>query len=137
MSVEEAQIRADVDDLLVQLLACLDVAPMLPAAVGKERLLQEVMLDVCINGARYTLTRCPHETSNGQINLSPREKEIVRLVCEGLPNKAISDVLAISPWTVGTYLKRIFAKLGVNSRAEMVARVLREGLLEGLTTAAV
>lgn len=130
MSIAEAQSRANVDDLFVQLLACLDAAPMSPAVVGKENLLQEVVLDICINGSRYTLTRCPHGASNGQINLSPREKEIIRLVCEGLPNKTISDVLEISPWTVGTYLKRIFAKLGVNSRAEMVARVLREGLLE-------
>ena len=66
-----------------------------------------------------------------QINLSPREQEIIRLICAGLPNKAISDVLEISPWTVGTYLKRIFAKLNVGSRAEMVAKVLQDGLLNG------
>lgn len=130
MSVDEAQSKASVDDLLLQLLECLDAAPMPHCVMWKDNVMQEVMLDICMNGARYTLTRCPQAVNNGQINLSPREKEIVRLVCEGLPNKVISDVLAISPWTVGTYLKRIFAKLAVNSRAEMVARVLREGLIE-------
>jgi Bacterial regulatory proteins, luxR family len=44
------------------------------------------------------------------------------MVAEGHPNKIIADVLNISPWTVCTYLRRIFAKLGVTSRAAMVAR---------------
>jgi DNA-binding CsgD family transcriptional regulator len=55
--------------------------------------------------------------------LSPREIEIVRLVAKGLPNKTIAGVLEISPWTVATYLRRVFAKLGVGSRAAMVARL--------------
>ena len=55
----------------------------------------------------------------------------MRLVANGLPNKAIADVLDVSLWTVGTHLRRIFAKLGVNSRAaEMVAHVLGGGLLD-------
>ena len=45
------------------------------------------------------------------------------MVAGGHPNKAIASVLNISSWTVCTYLRRIFAKLGVNSRAAMVARV--------------
>jgi DNA-binding CsgD family transcriptional regulator len=48
--------------------------------------------------------------------LSPRERQIVRLVAEGHVNKAIGAVLDISPWTVATHLRRIFAKLGVASR---------------------
>lgn len=62
-------------------------------------------------------------------NLSPREREIVRMVAQGYPNKIIADVLEISTWTVGTYLRRLFAKLGVTARAAMVARILEEGLL--------
>ncbi|HZA34714.1 MAG TPA: helix-turn-helix transcriptional regulator, partial [Vicinamibacterales bacterium] len=65
------------------------------------------------------------------ISLSPREREIVRLVAKGLPNKAIADVLDISLWTVATHLRRIFAKLGVGTRAEMIARVIGDGLLDG------
>jgi DNA-binding CsgD family transcriptional regulator len=51
-------------------------------------------------------------------------------VAKGLPNKAIADVLDISLWTVATHLRRIFAKLGVGTRAEMIARVLGDGLLD-------
>lgn len=57
--------------------------------------------------------------------LSPREQEIVRLTSHGLSNKAIAAVLDISPWTVNTYIRRIFTKLNVNTRAEMVAVAAR------------
>lgn len=56
--------------------------------------------------------------------LSPREYEIVRMVSQGLTNTAIANVLDISPWTVGTHLRRIFNKFHVNSRAAMVAHFL-------------
>jgi DNA-binding CsgD family transcriptional regulator len=59
--------------------------------------------------------------------LTPRETEIARLVAKGLPNKAIARILDISPWTIATHLKRIFAKLRINSRIELAVRVAREG----------
>jgi DNA-binding CsgD family transcriptional regulator len=48
----------------------------------------------------------------------------VRMVAQGHSNKIMADVLGISSWTVCTHLRRIFAKLGVGSRAAMVARLL-------------
>jgi DNA-binding CsgD family transcriptional regulator len=45
------------------------------------------------------------------------------MIARGLPNKTIAAVLEISTWTVGTYLRRIFAKLHVTSRAAMVAKL--------------
>jgi DNA-binding CsgD family transcriptional regulator len=68
-------------------------------------------------------------TNGKRIQLSPREQEIVRMVAKGHPNKVIADVLNISSWTVCTHLRRIFAKLGVGSRAAMVARMLEIGAL--------
>ena len=120
----------DVEDLLRQIVVHVgeEVAHSNPVReIGDT---QEVVLDVHMNGMRYTLTRSHSEDSDRQVSLSPREKEIVRLVAKGLPNKAISEVLDISPWTVATHLRRVFAKMAVTSRAEMVARVLKEGLLE-------
>jgi DNA-binding CsgD family transcriptional regulator len=55
--------------------------------------------------------------------LSPREAEVATMVARGLTNRAIATALDISLWTVATHLRRIFAKLGVNNRAEMVALV--------------
>jgi DNA-binding CsgD family transcriptional regulator len=56
--------------------------------------------------------------------LSPREREIARLVAQGLPNKAIGQVLEISAWTVATHLRRMYVKLNVSCRAAMVAVVI-------------
>lgn len=52
--------------------------------------------------------------------LTGRELQIATLVAQGLPNKKIAKKLHISEWTVATHLRRIFAKLNVDSRAAMV-----------------
>jgi DNA-binding CsgD family transcriptional regulator len=54
--------------------------------------------------------------------LTPRELQVVLLVASGHVNKEIADQLKISEWTVSTHLRRVFAKLGVESRAAMVYR---------------
>lgn len=86
----------------------------------------EVVIDTEIDGFRYFLVRAPKST-HSPVALSPREKEIVRMVAQGHPNKVIAGVLNISSWTVCTHLRRVFAKLGVGSRAAMVARLLELG----------
>src|SRR5215468_60296 len=89
----------------------------------------EVLFDDKIDGVRYVLLRtCAQESARPL--LSPREHEIARMVAKGLPNKTIASVLEISGWTVSSHLRRIFTKLGVNSRAAMVARILAIGHLE-------
>lgn len=89
---------------------------------------EEVLIDLEVDGNRYLLLRMP--PPNGKrVQLSPREQEIVRMVAKGHPNKVIADVLNISSWTVCTHLRRIFAKLGVGSRAAMVAQLLDTGVL--------
>jgi DNA-binding NarL/FixJ family response regulator len=54
--------------------------------------------------------------------LSARELQVACLVAKGCPNKQIAHKLHISEWTVATYLRRIFAKLDVESRAAMAYR---------------
>jgi DNA-binding CsgD family transcriptional regulator len=83
-----------------------------------------------VDGMRFTVT-CAHPPRlSANTRLSPREREITHLIIKGLPNKTIAAMLNISRWTVGTYVKRIFAKLNVNTRAELVAKVLQENLLD-------
>ena len=52
--------------------------------------------------------------------LTGRELQVAALVAEGNATKNIAYKLRISEWTVGTYLRRIFAKLNVENRAAMV-----------------
>jgi DNA-binding CsgD family transcriptional regulator len=87
---------------------------------------EEILVDIELDGWRYLLIRTI-PPSNPLVQLSPREQEIVRMVAVGHPNKVIAAVLNISSWTVGTHLRRIFAKLGVASRAAMVARCMDLG----------
>lgn len=96
---------------------------------GTEQTVNEVIFESDIDGVHYYLVRCPSRT-NSQINLSPRERAIAKLVAHGLPNKSISNLLHISPWTVATHLRRIFGKLGVTSRTAMITRLLEDNLLQ-------
>lgn len=91
----------------------------------------DVLLDTEVDGVRCMLIRLQSlHPAHAQIVLSPREQEIARMVAAGYPNKTIAAVLDISSWTVGTHLRRVFAKLGVGSRAAMVARLLESSLLK-------
>jgi DNA-binding NarL/FixJ family response regulator len=61
--------------------------------------------------------------------LTPRERQVLGMLAEGLPNKIIAARLGISEHTVKTHLTALFDKLGVSTRAEAVARGARLGLL--------
>lgn len=93
---------------------------------------QKVIFKATLHGTSYTLLSSPAQVESKveQTTLSPREEEIVRLASRGMSNKTIAAVLEISPWTVSTYVRRIFSKLGVNSRVEMVAIATKSGFLE-------
>jgi NarL family two-component system response regulator YdfI len=61
--------------------------------------------------------------------LSDREREVLRLVAQGLRNKEIAVRLKLSERTVKAYVTGVFNKLGVDSRAQAIAVAMREGLL--------
>jgi len=65
----------------------------------------------------------------GQGALSPREREVLRLVAGGSTNRDIAAALSIGDETVKTLLARAFAKLGVRRRAEAVSEAHKRGLL--------
>jgi ATP/maltotriose-dependent transcriptional regulator MalT len=58
--------------------------------------------------------------------LSPRERQVLRLVCEGYTNTEIARKLFISDVTVKVHVRHIFAKLGVRNRAEAVALAVKQ-----------
>jgi two-component system, NarL family, nitrate/nitrite response regulator NarL len=58
--------------------------------------------------------------------LSKREKEVARLVATGLSNRDISDKLGLSPHTVKNCLSRIFEKVGISTRIELVLYILSQ-----------
>lgn len=66
---------------------------------------------------------------SGRGALSPREREVLKLVAGGATNRDIAAKLSIGDETVKTLLSRTFAKLGVRRRAEAVSEAHRRGLL--------
>ncbi|SHH08494.1 helix-turn-helix transcriptional regulator [Streptoalloteichus hindustanus] len=79
------------------------------------------LLDTTQLGVRCVLVRPAPPPERLAALLSPREREIARMVGLGHTNKAIATVLEISLYTVSTHLRRVFAKLGVSTRAAMIA----------------
>jgi DNA-binding NarL/FixJ family response regulator len=71
--------------------------------------------------ARVLLPRTGHD-------LSPRERDVLRLVAEGLPNKTIARRLGISEKTVKTHLTSVFTTLGVTDRTSAALWAQRNGL---------
>jgi two-component system, NarL family, nitrate/nitrite response regulator NarL len=93
---------------------------------------EEVLLEMTVGESQYCLMRSKKASLLGTTTmprslkrepLSPREHEIARMIAQGHPNKTIARTLDISVWTVNTYLRRIFAKLDVTSRAAMIAQL--------------
>ena len=65
--------------------------------------------------------------SRGTSLLTPREEQVVALVAEGLGNRQIAGELGLSPHTVKKYLFRIFERLGVSTRVELVLYAVNNG----------
>jgi two-component system, NarL family, nitrate/nitrite response regulator NarL len=61
--------------------------------------------------------------------LTPREREVLALLAEGLPNKLVADRLGVSERTAKYHVAQILAKLGAHSRTEAVLRGARLGLV--------
>lgn len=63
----------------------------------------------------------------GQTLLTSREEQVVALVTDGLSNRDVANELGLSEHTVKKYLFRIFEKLGISSRVELVLYALHNG----------
>jgi DNA-binding NarL/FixJ family response regulator len=61
--------------------------------------------------------------------LTPREQEILQLMSQGLPNKAIASRLSISERTVTTHVANIYSKLHVNNRVSAIQEAMRRRIL--------
>jgi len=65
--------------------------------------------------------------SRGRKLLTPREEQVVALVADGLSNREVAEELNLSEHTIKKYLFRIFDKLGISSRVELVLYAVNHG----------
>jgi DNA-binding CsgD family transcriptional regulator len=70
--------------------------------------------------------RVDDEASAG---LTPREREVLRLIADGLSDRAVAAALSVGPGTVRSHLTSAYGKLGVGSRTAAVAAARRQGIL--------
>jgi DNA-binding NarL/FixJ family response regulator len=83
------------------------------------------------SAARTMPSRNAEESfDSGRIHLTPREREVLSLLCEGLPNKSIGRRLNISAGTVKIHVGKILSGLGVASRLQAVVIAHRQGLID-------
>ncbi len=73
-------------------------------------------------------TRPPGDAQPLPPDLTRREREVLTLIGQGLPNRAIAEKLFISEATVKTHINNLFAKAGIQDRADAVRRAIAAGL---------
>jgi DNA-binding NarL/FixJ family response regulator len=85
--------------------------------------------------AEFAARRDPSEAPTALVELTEREREILRLVARGLTNAEIAGRLVISPLTAKTHVSRILRKLDCRDRAQLVTLAYESGLVtRGETT---
>jgi len=75
----------------------------------------DFLLDLVISTSPLTV-----QPSRGMARLTVRERDVVHLVADGMRNQEIANKLALSEHTIRNYLLRIYDKLGISSRVELV-----------------
>jgi NarL family two-component system response regulator LiaR len=99
-----------------------ELAEAVRAAVAGKRRLAPVAMDALVEAL--------HQPPQIGHDLTPREREILKLVAEGLNNTEIADKLFISRSTVKTHVSNILAKLEASSRVEAVTTALQNNLID-------
>jgi NarL family two-component system response regulator LiaR len=101
------------------------VATVKAVASGEGKLDPALALKVLTEFQNYQRA----EVTEGFQPLTPREKEILQLMSEGLPNKTIASRLTISERTVTTHVANIYSKLHVNNRVSAIQEAMRRRIL--------
>jgi len=74
----------------------------------------------------------PASPTGQRTRLTPRELDVLRLICDGLSNKQIAAKLQVSVNTVGVHRANIMNALGIHKTAELVVYALQNGLVNPL-----
>jgi DNA-binding NarL/FixJ family response regulator len=81
-------------------------------------------------GERPLMAQVGHLEGGADEVLTPREREVVKLIAEAYTNRQIAEVLHVSEKTVESHRGNVLRKLGMRDRVELARYAIREGLLE-------
>ncbi|MYT24089.1 response regulator [Streptomyces sp. SID7760] len=102
-----------------------DITRAIRAAAAGQSVLDREVQERLLATAR---TKAPPLEGPLPEDLTPREREVLALIGEGLPNRGIAERLFISEATVKTHINNLFAKAGIRDRADAVRRAIASGL---------
>jgi len=120
-----AMLRAGARGYVVKDAAFTELIHAIETVVAGKRYLSpaitEIMVDEVLGSDR-------EESAANETTLTPRERQVLQMVAEGMSSRAIADVLCVSPKTIETHRTRLMKKLQLNSLADLVKYALREGI---------
>jgi two-component system, NarL family, nitrate/nitrite response regulator NarL len=126
--------RTPADQLLAQLRSV--VAGGSPLSAGVARTVLDLVRQIEGEGARRgerprhpDAARRPEPSGAARIDLTPREREVLSCLVQGMSYKGAASHLGISIDTVRTHIREVYRKLQVHSVAEAVSRAFRDGLV--------
>jgi DNA-binding NarL/FixJ family response regulator len=102
-----------------------DIARAIRAAAAGQSVLDREVQDRLLATVR---TKPPAPAQPLPADITPREREVLALIGQGLPNRAIAETLFISEATVKTHINNLFAKADIKDRADAVRRAIAAGL---------
>ncbi len=103
-----------------------DIARAIRAAAAGQAVLDRVVQDRLLAS---TLQAHPVVRAAPPADLTPREREVLALIGQGLSNRAIAEQLFVSEATVKTHINNLFAKADIRDRADAVRRAMAYGLI--------
>ncbi|MEB8341917.1 response regulator transcription factor [Streptomyces endophyticus] len=103
-----------------------DILRAIRAAAAGQSVLDRAVQDRLLATVRTTAPAAAPRSLPADI--TPREREVLTLIGQGLPNRAIAEKLFISEATVKTHINNLFAKADIRDRADAVRRAIAAGL---------
>jgi DNA-binding NarL/FixJ family response regulator len=90
--------------------------------------------DILVRVLGHMAGNPPQQVNLLEVQLSPREREVLQLLAQGLTNREIARVLTVSASTIKIHVEHILAKLGVSDRTQAAVRAIELGLLQSTNT---
>jgi two-component system response regulator NreC len=86
------------------------------------------LIDALVEGLRTRSEEAMEE--RGPEVLTPRQRQVLRLIADGMTSQRIADQLELSVRTIDRHVENMMNRLGIHSRIELVKYAIREGLIE-------
>jgi len=124
-----AAVRAGIDGYLEKASSLRSIgSSILRVSMGERLIDPELEQAAAVELGRFA--RTVRQSSEVAGSLTPRELEVLRFIGQGLTMTSMAKRLGISPRTVESHVAKLYRKLGVRSRVQVVARAVSLGLIE-------